>query len=179
MSDFNQAIDYVLKDEGGFVNNPLDPGGATNFGITLKTLQRARAPQEVSIDEVEKLTLDEAKSIYERFYWSPAKIEDIIFQPIATALLDLCVNIGQFDTIKMAQIAAGITADGMMGPLTITALNNISPMFPGAQNSVDFFLKLVTEVLKFRVERVKCNNALLEFLEGWINRDMRLLSLIR
>jgi len=60
---FDEAVDLVLRHEGGFVQHPRDPGGATKFGITRETLSRARG-RSVSVDDVRRLTRGEAAAIY-------------------------------------------------------------------------------------------------------------------
>ena len=66
-ANFDPALARVLAFEGGFVNHPLDPGGATNLGVTRATLARARG-RPVTIAHVRALTRTEAASIYRRFY---------------------------------------------------------------------------------------------------------------
>lgn len=170
MSDFESSIAYVIFNEGGYVKNILDPGLATNFGITSKTLARARRVDSVTDEDVKNLTLDEAKTIYEILYWNPSKLEDVK-QPIAMAIFDMVVNMGQFNAIKLAQKACGISSDGMMGNQTIDALNKAPPVI--------FMCSFTHQVLLFYVERIGKNQALFEFLNGWVNRAMRLLTLVQ
>jgi len=73
------VADYILKVEGGFVDNPKDPGGRTNYGITAATLASARARlKDAGLPEdVKDLTKEQALAIYERFYWKPAGCDHI------------------------------------------------------------------------------------------------------
>ena len=91
--NFYNCIEQVLHHEGGFVNDPLDPGRATNRGITIGTLTKWRG-QEVSDEEVRNLSLKETIEIYKAWYWIPSirAIADTSIKIIAG--LDLCV----FDT---------------------------------------------------------------------------------
>jgi lysozyme family protein len=84
MADFDTAINLVLKHEGGYVNNPDDPGGETNFGIS-----KAVYP---SLD-IKSLTIEEAKQIYLRDYWKPY-MEQEPNQLLANCALDCAVNMG-------------------------------------------------------------------------------------
>ena len=71
-SNYEKCLDIVLKHEGGFVNHPKDPGGATNRGITKRVLE-AWLKREVTIDEVKNLSLETAQDIYKKQYWKPVK----------------------------------------------------------------------------------------------------------
>jgi lysozyme family protein len=108
---FTAAVTATLAQEGGYANDPADPGGETNFGISKK-----RYP---SID-IKNLTQDEAIAIYFRDYWSPSRCDAFPF-PIAMALFDIAVNGGA--GVKWLQAALGVAVDGVLGPATIAAAN--------------------------------------------------------
>jgi lysozyme family protein len=104
MADFNTAVALVLKHEGGLVDNPQDPGGLTNFGISKRAYP--------SLD-IANLTVDDAKAIYQRDYWKPF-MEQEVDQRIANCALDCAVNQGlavaeqyylHFPAIKEFQLA--------------------------------------------------------------------------
>jgi lysozyme family protein len=118
MSRFEDAIGAVLEHEGGFVKDPHDAGGATNFGISSRFLQA----QGISKD-VRELTAEEATDIYRRHFWSP-EYERIIIQAIATKVFDLAVNMGAAVAHRILQTAAGVEADGVLGSQTIHAVND-------------------------------------------------------
>lgn len=106
---FARAVSHVLKMEGGLVDNPSDPGGLTNFGIS----QRAY-PQM----DIRNLTQSQAAQIYHEDYWE--KIHgDELPDPVAFALLDYAVNSGVGAAIRGLQRAIGAPVDGIMGPDTI------------------------------------------------------------
>lgn len=90
--NFDRCLVFVLKYEGGFVNDPRDPGGATNMGVTRATLSRWRA-RPVSIAEVRALTRDEAAKIYRAHYWAPIGGDAL---PVGVDLVafDIAVNMG-------------------------------------------------------------------------------------
>lgn len=120
MSDaFAAALEHVLSHEGGYVDHPRDPGGATNFGITLATLSRFRG-RPVTKAEVRALTLDEAKQIYRRNYWDACRCGDLPPQ-LAFMVFDCAVNQGPARAITFLQAAVGTTQDGVMGPKTKAA----------------------------------------------------------
>ena len=91
-SNFENCLRFVLQYEGGFVNHPADPGGATNLGITRATLARWRN-RPVSIAEVRTLTRDEAAAIYRAHYWN-AIGGDLLPAGVDLIGFDIAVNMG-------------------------------------------------------------------------------------
>lgn len=87
---FLQLMEFTLKHEGGYSNNPLDPGGETNFGISKRSF-----PEE----DIENLTVDRAKEIYFRDYWLPLNC-DAYDDKLALAIFDSGVNCG-IGTVKL------------------------------------------------------------------------------
>ncbi|MCR0985385.1 glycoside hydrolase family 108 protein [Roseomonas populi] len=116
---FEACLDEVLKSEGGFVNHPADPGGATNMGITLRTLSEFR-DGEVTEADMRALTRAEAREIYRVRYWTPMRCAEL---PAGVDLMvfDFGVNAGPGRSVKMLQKAAGVSVDGSVGPITLAA----------------------------------------------------------
>ena len=116
---FENAVDKLLKHEGGYVDDPADKGGETNFGIS----------KAVYLDlDIKNLTRDEAKEIYFRDYWQKNRYGDINNQKIAEKVFDLAVNMGSFRANCLLQIAVNyagtpVVIDGMIGPQTLSAVN--------------------------------------------------------
>ena len=129
------AIDDIIRVEGGYVNDPVDKGGPTKYGITQKTLSQYLGRQ-ASIDDVKNLTKETAREIYERHYLTGPRINTLP-SPIKEQILDIGVNSGPKTAIKMLQRvlnAAGfgpVTVDGVIGPMTRkvteTALQEMGP----------------------------------------------------
>jgi len=117
ITSFERCVALVLLHEGGFVQRPRDPGGATNFGITRETLAQARGAF-ASVDDVRRLSREEAASIYRRFYWNPIRADDL---PVGLdlALFDFAVNSGISRSVKALQEVLGAAADGIVGPITL------------------------------------------------------------
>ena len=116
MAKFELSIDTILKHEGGYVNDPDDPGGETNFGISKR--------QYPALD-IAKLTLAEAKEIYREDYWNYG---EIISQPVATKVFDMAVNMGHGRAHRILQealqnVGEPVRIDGVLGPQTIKAAN--------------------------------------------------------
>jgi lysozyme family protein len=122
-SQFENAVGLVLRHEGGFVQHPSDPGGATHFGIARATLARARGTP-VSVDDVRRLTREEAVAIYRRFYWDAVRADELP-PGLALAVFDLAVHSGPLRAVRMLQAALGVEADGIVGPVTIAAARRV------------------------------------------------------
>lgn len=118
MSDaFSRCLELLFAHEGGFVNHPADPGGATNYGITLATLARHRG-RPVTADDVRRMPKEEAAAIYRSLYWAPLRCDDLP-PPLALLAFDAAVNCGPARAATWLQRAVGATPDGKVGPATI------------------------------------------------------------
>jgi len=117
MTSFDEAFMRLLGHEGKYVNNPKDPGGETNFGISK------RAYPDM---DIKALTLDDAKAIYRRDYWDRAQCERLP-PALAFQVFDGAVNSGIGTSIRWLQAAAGVAQDGNVGPLTIRAVGDKDP----------------------------------------------------
>lgn len=115
------ALDLMFGHEGGYVNNPKDPGGATKYGITHKTLAAHRGALSVTPAQVKALTKEEATEIYRRSYWSQSG-GDLLPVGIDYMAFDYGVNSGPAQAIKSLQRIIGVTADGIVGGQTIAAV---------------------------------------------------------
>ena len=121
---FTRCLDEILKHEGGYMDHPRDPGGATNMGITHKTLARWRGVSpwwQLPKSEVEWLTREEAASIYRRGYWLPLQ-GDRLPAGLDLALFDYAVNSGPSRATKALQAILKVKVDGALGPLTLGAI---------------------------------------------------------
>ena len=112
--NFDKAFERLIGHEGGYVNDPRDPGGETKFGISKRSY-----PAE----DIKGLTLDRAKAIYRRDFWGVAGC-DAVPDAMKFDLFDMAVNSGPVTAIKTLQRSAGVTPDGMLGPITLQALNS-------------------------------------------------------
>lgn len=131
MANFHQFLPLLLRFEGGFVDNPSDPGGATNKGITMLTFQEASMPVlgvPATLENLKALSDEQAGLLYKRLYWDKACGDAIELQALAELLVDFYVNAGA-NAIKRLQSALNesgvqseVTVDGVMGPATLRAL---------------------------------------------------------
>jgi type VI secretion system secreted protein VgrG len=172
-SFFNYVMDYVLRNEGGYSNDPDDPGGPTNFGITQHDLAIHRGVP-VSADEVKNMTVDEAKEIYFAHYWVPLNLSQLHAAPIATCIMDTGVLYGTTVGAVFAQrvcVALGheIAVDGKLGPQSVEALNSVD---------VKTFLKTYVANIHARINGIiRAHPRELKFKAGWELRADRLLTL--
>ena len=112
---FARCLAFVLKAERGFVNDPQDPGGATNLGITIGTLSAYRK-QPVTVADVRNLTVAEATLIYRNEFWGPG---DKLPAGVDLMYFNAAVNCGPGHAAKFLQHACGAAVDGDIGPGTL------------------------------------------------------------
>lgn len=113
---FAQAFSLVVRTEGTYVNDPLDPGGETNYGISKRSYP---------MEDIANMTLDRARSIYLRDFWNP--VCSPLPEELRYDLFDAAVNHGQHTAIKLLQRAVAETDDGVLGPLTLQAVQSVEP----------------------------------------------------
>lgn len=118
------CIRRILRHEGGFVDHPNDPGGATNLGVTIGTLKRlgidVDGDGDSDIADLRKLRIEDAVLVYRRFYWD--KVEgDLLPIGLDYAVVDYAVNSGVSRAAKALQGVVGASRDGVIGPKTIAA----------------------------------------------------------
>lgn len=169
MSDFQKAVDYTLQNEAGFVDDPRDPGGPTNWGITHETLSRWRA-RPVSTFDVKSLSRDQAMEIYKAYYWDTMALSQVKSDEVAMAVFDIGVNRGIHPSLRYAQQALNIHVDGVAGEKTQAALS--------AVDATQFLLKFIPAVSRGYIELCVENPARLVYLQGWVSRCHRLLNLL-
>jgi lysozyme family protein len=115
--NFDACLKLTLQFEGGYVDHPADPGGATNLGITRRTLARWRG-RPVSKAEVRDLSRKEAAEIYRKYYWNAVNGDDLPLG-IDAAVFDHAVNSGPRAAVRMLQQALALKADGVIGSITL------------------------------------------------------------
>lgn len=123
-STFQKILPKLFAHEGGYVNHPRDPGGATNFGITHRTLAKWRK-KRVTRGDVRRMTRKEAAKIYKAWYWDKVRCDDLP-AGVDYSVFDFGVNAGPRRSIKTLQRAVGTAADGVIGPMTLAAANKRS-----------------------------------------------------
>jgi lysozyme family protein len=176
VSDFDRALPLILREEGGFVNDPDDPGGATNYGITERTYHGWLQSRNLPLKPVREIHPGEVHQIYEARFWLRARC-DALTWPLSWALFDACVNHGteprdargtkKVSGIVLLQRAAGVLEDGIFGKQTLAAIESMGPR-------IVFHRLLLERVFRYD-ELVDHNPRLAKFLTGgWLTRLERL-----
>jgi lysozyme family protein len=118
--NFDRSLVPLLKHEGGYVDHPRDPGGATNMGITIGTLRAWRGKPVTKMD-VMNLSKSEASAIYRKQYWDAVRGDDLP-SGLDYAVFDYTVNSGAGRAVRDLQRVLGVTVDGQMGAITLDAI---------------------------------------------------------
>lgn len=154
--DHKKAIEFVIHLEGGYVNDPLDPGGETKYGISKKSFP--------DID-IKNLTYGHAVELYRMHYWMKLKCDGMPSM-IRLPLFDCGVNQGVYSASYMLQKSIilqdrKINVDGIIGPKTIDAVNSLDDSEMGY---------LLADFMKMRVKKYFNLKTFDRFGNGWINR---------
>jgi type VI secretion system secreted protein VgrG len=166
MATFENAIPRLLYWEGGYVNDPADHGGETNYGIT----QRAWIAWLVSLGEsksnlpasVKDMTAEHARLFYLLDYWIPLQCRQIQSQAVADALFSFAVNQGKGRAVKRLQLILGVTQDGKIGPKTLEAIN--------AQDGNELCNQFCLMTSIYFNSLIIKRPSLMKFAKGWDNR---------
>jgi len=159
---YDEALRELLKSEGGFVNHPSDPGGATNYGITIADYRKYVKPN-ATVDDVRRMTVSEAKAIYRARYWDAMRCDELP-AGVDHAVFDYGVNSGIGRAPKVLQRVLGVTADGVIGPKTLAAANAADP------------IKVINGICDERMRFLRGLSTWPVFGKGWTSRVSRVRS---
>lgn len=163
MAKFEIAYLKLQKWEGKQVDDPVDPGGRTNAGITQRSWDAwVKENATATPKDVFNLTEGEIKVFYLFSYWKPIRGLDIESQAVANFLFSMAVLQGKRAAVRRMQRVLGVKADGVIGPKTIAAINAFDPValvrrFADANR--EFFQTIISR-----------KPALQKFAQGWENR---------
>ena len=170
MSTFEAAIPVVLQHEGGWVSDPDDAGGETNYGISMRLIQKlSLRPRDLGIPQddftpgcLKAMSRDAAMRIYRDQFWLKDRYGDLVDQTAATKVFDAAVNMGPASATRCAQRAVGVGDDGVLGPVTIEAINAVPPRA--------FVAKMAEQMEQYyrRLCEIRPQNA--KFLSNWLHR---------
>jgi len=164
LSTFERGLELVLRAEGGYVDDPDDAGGATNYGITQKTFDGWNELRGSRSRPVKEITKIEVAAIYRESYWKAGRCDELP-ERLAIAHFDAMVNHRPTDAAKVLQRALGVIPDGIIGPKTIAAARVSGPEV--LENWYWHRARLYCDLVETRPVNVK-------FLRGWILRTLRL-----
>lgn len=152
---------FILRWEGGFVDDPLDRGGATNKGITIGTFRNFYG-KDATVEQLKNITDEQWLHIFKSGYWDKWKADDIENQSIANIVVDWAWGSGAATSIKQVQKILGVAVDGIVGDDTLTAIN-----IAGQRR---LFVKIHNRRIEFVENIVKRDPSQARFLKGWKNR---------
>lgn len=159
MADCNILAPFIMFWEGGiYVNDPNDSGGPTMKGVTLNTF-RSFFGASKTVDDLKKITDEQWTLIFKSGFWNKCKADDIKCQSIANMIVDWAYNAGALTVIKRIQRLVGVTADGIVGPKTLAAINskNSRSLFYQLHNDREAYYRSLS---KFKI-----------YGNGWLNRN--------
>lgn len=158
--NFERSFAATIKHEGGYVDHPHDPGGATNLGITIGTLS-GWLGRKATKAEVKGLTVDKVKPIYRRNYWDKVRADDLP-SGVDFATYDFAVNSGPARAAIYLQNIVGTAPDGEIGPLTLKAVEAYADRFGARQ--------LINELCSQRLAFLERLSTWPTFGKGWGRR---------
>ena len=164
MANSSKLVPFILQWEGGFVNDPLDIGGATNKGITIGTFteyKRRKGLKAPTVQDLKNISNEDWHEVFKGLYWDRWKADEIKSQAVANILVDWVWASGSHG-IKRPQRLLGVTADGVVGSKTIAALN--------AKDPAELFRTIKADRVKFIDEICEKRPANNRFKKGWLNR---------
>ena len=165
-----EALVFTLKWEGGYSNHPLDPGGATNYGIIQSRYDQYRKSKGLATQSVKFISKAEYEEIYDVYYWDPVRAQ-YVSGPLGLALFDTAVNLGVGGCISRLQASLKV-------PITGKWTQAISDVIHSADQTA-----VAINICKLRIAkryaRVKQKPSQTVFLKGWLNRDNDLLKKVK
>jgi lysozyme family protein len=160
MSAFEPCLAVVLREEGGFSNNPRDPGGMTNLGVT-RAVWEAWTKRPASEADMRGLTPALVAPLYRANYWQPPRCDDLP-PALALCVFDFAVNAGAGRAARFLQRIAGVASDGLVGPATLAAVN--------ARVASAGVAPLVRAYMIARRDYYRQCQDFPSFGDGWLNR---------
>lgn len=175
-NDFEKIVNHTIKIEGGYVDDPKDPGGATKYGISLRFLahENLKCCKRMVIDKefIKNLTIPLTIEIYREAFWNRYKYYDINHPVIAAKIFDMAVNMGSSQAHKLAQRAASsllrepLVDDGILGQKSIAAINYLIEIV-----AEDKYIKELKKLcLNFYHTLILRKRSDPKYLKGWLKR---------
>lgn len=163
MAGLDDCLSFTLREEGGFVDNPDDPGGATNMGITLATLRIWRDDKHLGVADIRALSRAVATNIYGTDFWNKLRC-DALPNGIDLMAFDFAVTSGTLRSAKILQAALGFSTeatDGAVGPDTLRAVH-------GANRAT-----VIGDLAERQATYYRALSTFRDFGSGWLARTER------
>ena len=174
MADFIKAFENTMHAEGGYVNDPDDPGGETYKGVARKRnskwegwididllKQKQNFPKNLDQDESLQLKI---RDFYEVNYWDKIQGDNIADQDVAESIFDFAVNAGPTTSAKIAQLSVSAKPDGVIGPKTLEKLN--------ATDKKTFLALFALAKISRYVNLCENNATNRKYFYGWVRRSL-------
>lgn len=168
MADFNKFLPTLLRNEGGWVDDPADPGGATNKGVTFAVFKEHANMLKITptIDSLKRLTDEQAGKIYKTLYWDNIRGDEIPFQPLANIMFDFHVNAGAHAITLFYQIL-----NSMGSHVNVSHVMDARAMDVLRHHDVtDVYMHYKHGRKAYYISLVHSHPALKKFLKGWLAR---------
>ena len=156
-NNYDAALQHVLKSEGLWSDNPADPGGATMKGITLSVYREWKRNPHISKEELRVIPDEEVYNLYKELYWNKVQ-GDYLPAGVDYAVFDSAVNMGVGRAAKLIQEAVGVTADGVLGPASVSAIQKTDPK------------ELIEKFSALKESFYRSLKTFPTFGKGWLNR---------
>lgn len=178
MNRYHSIIERVVENEGGYVDDPYDTGGATKYGISLR-FYRDSIDREAAESDIQTLTKEEAIDIYHIHWWNKYGYGYINDDELSYKIMDISINIGPSRAHKLAQKSYNnisedkLSIDGILGAKSYAAINS--------KYSNIFLEAFRSECVEFYIGRCEDKHHKIKWLQGWINRlyDWRIPSYVQ
>ena len=172
MASFEAAIPFLFTHEGGYVDDPNDPGGETNYGISqrfLATIDYVN-PDGKQVLNVRDLTRNDCIRIYKLYWWDDQRYGDFNNQLLATKMLDSAVNIGKHPCARILQKSCNkflepydlLAVDGIIGDNTINKANSL--------NGYQIVVNIRDYLVDYYLDLIQQNPKLDIYRKGWLKR---------
>ena len=163
---YDQAMRFVLRWEGGYSNHPNDPGGETNFGVTHAVYDAWRIEQNLPKRSVKEIEEHEVFAIYKNKYWLKSECLKLTpYEELALMHFDTAINMGLRRAAKTLQEAVGVTADGIIGDITLGAVHHKCQI--SALETMTAYADIRERVYRWIATNRDGSE---KFLKGWMNR---------
>jgi lysozyme family protein len=154
--NFDECFKLIIQDEGGYVNDPRDPGGRTNLGVTQRNWE-AYLNRSVTETEMRRLMAEDVRTFYKIRYWDKIRGDDLP-AGVDYAVFDLAVNSGVSKASMTLQSLVGAFADGKIGPKTLNAVANADAP------------KLIASICDMRRDFLRGLSTFAVYGKGWLRR---------